>query len=53
MGKRDRIFHGQLGAGTDGEMGSVSGIAEQNDILMVPGGVLDGDEVGPFRVIGQ
>ncbi len=52
-GQREGVLHGQLGAGADGEVGGVGGVAEQDDVAVAPGGVADGREAYPLRGVGD
>ena len=36
LGQRDAIFHCQLGAGADGEVGGMGGVANENDVVLEP-----------------
>ena len=51
--QRDRILHGQLGAGADGEMRGRLGVAEQDDIAPGPARAADGREAPPVRAVGE
>ena len=53
LGEGDRVLHGQLGARPDGEVGGVGGVAEQDDVAVVPAPAADGDEADPQRPVGQ
>ena len=49
----DRVLHGELGAGADGEMRGVQRIAEQDDVAVVPVLAADHREAAPRRAIGD
>ena len=49
----DRVLERELGAGADREVRRVRGVAEQHDVLVVPGRVADGHEVDPARVVAD
>ncbi len=51
--ERDGVLHRQLGAGADGEVGGVGGVAEQHDVAVVPARAADGHEAGPQRPVGE
>ena len=51
-GERERVLHGELGAGSNREVRCVRGVAEQHDIGMVPGVVAHRREADPPRVVG-
>ena len=53
LAEGDRVLHGQLGARPDGEVGGVGGVAEQDDVAVVPAPAADGDEADPQRPVGQ
>ena len=44
--ERHRVFHGELCAGTDAEVRSVRGVADQNDIFVMP---LLAEDAGKFE----
>src|SRR6185437_1035652 len=52
-GQRERVLHGQLGAGADREVRGLRGVAEQDDVVVAPGRVADGREADPLGVVGE
>ena len=52
-GQGERVLHGQLGAGADGEVRGVGGVAEQHDVVVEPALVADRGEADPARVVRQ
>ena len=42
------IFHGKFGAGANGEMGGMYGVAQQYDVAMMPCLRLERGEANPF-----
>src|SRR6266850_8281082 len=51
--QRDCVFHCEPGARTDREMRCMQGVANKNDVLKKPSGVLHQKEVDPARLVGQ
>jgi hypothetical protein len=51
--QRDRVLHGQLGAGADGEVGGVRGVAQQHRAAGAPTGAAHGAEPGPPRAVAD
>jgi hypothetical protein len=51
--QRDRVFHGELGAGADGEMRGRFGVAEQHDIAHRGARVADHREAPPGGAVGD
>ncbi len=51
-GEGERVLHGELGAGADGEVRGVGGVAEQHDVLVRPVCVDDRAEGGPGGLVG-
>src|SRR5437764_14526165 len=49
--ERDRVFHGELGAGADREMRGRLGVADQHDIVVCPAFATDGREIAPERAV--
>ncbi len=46
------VLHGELGAGADGEVRGVGGVAEQHDVLVAPRRVPHGGEADPPGTVG-
>ena len=53
MRQRDRVFHGQLGAGTDGKMRRAARIAQQHDIPVTEPCVAHHGKLAPERAVGD
>ncbi|CAM5697458.1 hypothetical protein SVIOM342S_06111 [Streptomyces violaceorubidus] len=51
-GECEGVLDGELGAGADGEVGGVGGVAEQDDVAVRPAFVDDRAEGGPRRLVG-
>ncbi len=51
-GQGQGVLDGELGAGADGEVGGVGGVAEQDDVAVRPAVVDDRAEARPRRVVG-
>lgn len=52
-GEGERVLHRQLGAGTDREVCGVRGVADEDEVAVVPPFVAYGGEVEPLRVVGE
>ncbi len=53
IGECDGVFHRQLGAGADGEMRGMGGVAQDHHVLMHPAFALDARELAPDGAVGQ
>ncbi len=51
-GEREGVLHGELGAGADGEVGVVGGVADQDGVAVRPAFVDHRAEGGPGRLVG-
>src|SRR2546421_11230670 len=51
--QRDRVFHRQLSARSDGEMRCMQRVAEKLDIFKVPIVALHQKEIDPARLVGK
>src|SRR5207253_3940667 len=51
--ERDGVFHGQLGAGADREVGGVGGVSDEDDVVVVPARVAHGRAAAPERAVLQ
>jgi len=51
--ERDGVLHGQLGAGADREVRGVGGVADEDDVVVVPALVADDREAPPQRAVLQ
>ncbi len=51
--ERNRVFHGELGAGADREMRGRLGVAEQHHVVLDPALAADHREIAPHRAVDQ
>src|SRR5437762_3220855 len=49
--QRDGVFYRELGTGADREVGGVGGVADEDDVVVVPAGVAHGREAAPERAV--